>query len=80
MLFEMLTGTVPFTGQTSSEIRQKIKYSPTPLMKDFYPPINDDLQYIVERALNKEPEQRYQSCKEFGNHIKDYMRKHQFNK
>lgn len=76
MLFEMLTGTVPFTGQKTSEIRQKIKYQPTPKMKDYYPPINSDLQAIVERALAKEPMLRYQTCEEFANSISDYMHKH----
>jgi len=80
MLFEMLTGTVPFTGQTPREIRQKIKYEPTPQMKDFYPPINPDLQFIVELALVKDPMMRYQSCEEFGNFINDYMRKQRINK
>ena len=76
MLFEMLTGTVPFTGQTIGEIRHKIKNEPTPRMKDFYPPINSDLQFIVERALAKDPAARYQSCEEFSNFINDYMRRH----
>lgn len=76
MLFEMLTGSVPFTGQKTSEIRQKIKYEPTPQMKDFYPLIDSDLQFIVERALAKDPSMRYQSCEEFGSFIHDYIRKH----
>ncbi len=80
MLFEMLTGTVPFTGQKPSEIRYKIKYEPTPQMKDFYPPINSDLQFIVERALAKDPMMRYQSCEEFGSFINDYMCKYRINK
>lgn len=80
MLFEMLTGTVPFTGQKPSEIRQKIKYEPTPQMKDFYPHINQDLQFIVERALAKDPMMRYQSCEEFESFIIDYMRKHRLSR
>ena len=79
MLFEMLTGTVPFTGQKTSEIRQKIKYQPTPKMKDYYPLINSDLQAIVERALAKEPMLRYQTCEEFANSINEYMHKHGLN-
>ncbi len=76
MLFEMLTGSIPFTGESSREIRRKIKYEPTPSMKKFYPMINQELQIIVERALAKEPALRYQSCEEFGSFIKDYMVKH----
>jgi len=85
MLFEMLTGTLPFTSQNPSvrqaneEIKHKIKYEPTPQMKQFYPPINSDLQFIVERALAKNPADRYQSCEEFQNAIKDYMYKHNIN-
>jgi serine/threonine-protein kinase len=75
MLFEMLTGQVPFSAQTNTEIRHKIKNEPTPQMKQFYPPINTDLQYIVERALAKNPADRYQACEEFGNFIRDYMRR-----
>lgn len=80
MLFEMLSGTLPFNGQNSKEIRQKIKYEPTPQMKDFYPMINSELQLIVERALAKDPKMRYQSCEEFGNYIKEYMQRHNLNK
>ncbi|MDE5981296.1 MAG: serine/threonine protein kinase, partial [Bacteroidaceae bacterium] len=58
VLFEMLTGTVPFTGRNASEIRRKIKSEPTPRMSDYYPPLNAGLQAVVERALAKEPAQR----------------------
>lgn len=73
MLFEMLTGTLPFRGHGRQELRQKIKNDPTPLMSSFYPPINIELQYIVERALAKNPSDRYKSCEEFANMIKDYI-------
>jgi len=81
LLFEMLTGTVPFTSQNpnarqaNEEIKNKIKYEPTPQMKQFYPPINPNLQFIVDRALAKEPAHRYQSCESFKNTIKDYINK-----
>ena len=81
MLFEMLTGNIPFSSQNpsqrqaSEEIKKKIKYEPTPQMSRYYPPINSNLQFIVERALAKNPYERYQSCEEFQNFIRDYMRK-----
>lgn len=81
MLFEMLTGRLPFYSQSQSakqaveEIRYKIKYEPTPIMSKFYPPIGTGLQYIVERALAKKPQERYQSCEEFAASIRDYMNK-----
>ena len=78
MLFEMLTGRLPFTSdnpnpfQQVSEIRNKIKHDPVPKMKQFYPPISDGLQAVVEKALAKEPSKRYKSCTEFANAIKKY--------
>lgn len=81
MLFEMLTGRLPFTSQNPNtsqaidEIRYKIKHEPTPVMSNFYPPLNTDIQYIVERALAKKPEERYQKCEEFAASIKNYMNK-----
>lgn len=73
MLFEMLTGTIPFAGQTTSEIRRKIKFDPTPQMNSIYPIIKPQLQSIVEKALAKEPMMRYQSCESFADAIKNYM-------
>lgn len=84
MLFEMLTGSLPFTSQNPSgrqaieEIRYKIKYEPVPQMINYYPFIGQELQYIVDRALAKAPSQRYQSCEEFKRFIVDYMRKKRY--
>lgn len=82
MLFEMLTGNLPFTSNATNyktakeEIRNKIKFSPTPQMKQFYPVINDGMQVIVERALAKVPENRFQTCEEFKDAVQSYMRKY----
>lgn len=80
VLFEMLTGRLPFNSdnpnptQNIAEIRNKIKYEPTPKMKQFYPMIGDGLQAIVEKATAKEPNQRYQTCEEFARGIKNYIK------
>ena len=82
MLFEMLTGHLPFTSnildarQNRDEVRNKIKYEPTPLMRGYYPMIGTELQTIVERATMKQPHARYQSCDEFAQCIREYMIKH----
>ena len=84
MLFEMLTGNLPFTSNNPdprknvAEIKWNVKFQPTPSMKQYYSHIGDELQFIVERALAKEPSARYQSCNEFANCIKDYMRKKKY--
>lgn len=75
LLFEMLTGRLPFEGESKKEIAYKIKNYPTPQMKETYPYINPELQRIVEHALAKEPAMRFQTCDEFKNEIIRYMRK-----
>jgi serine/threonine-protein kinase len=64
VLYEMLTGTVPFTGDTPLEIAMK-HLSTTPLPpSEARPEVPHELDSIVLRALAKDPEDRYQSADE----------------
>jgi serine/threonine-protein kinase len=64
VLYEMLTGTVPFTGDTPLEIAMK-HLSTTPLPpSEARPDVPHELDSIVLRALAKDPEDRYQSADE----------------
>src|SRR6188472_3029647 len=64
VLYEMLTGTVPFTGETPLEIAMKhLSAIPDP-PSDRRPDIPHELDSIVLRALAKRPEDRYQSAEE----------------
>ena len=66
VLYEMLTGTVPFTGDTPLEIAMK-HLSTTPLPpSEERPEVPHELDSIVLRALAKDPEDRYQSCRRDG--------------
>ena len=63
--FNLITGQLPFTGSTHTEIFEKICTKPTPLATDFYAGVNPKFQAVIERALQKESCKRYQTCKEF---------------
>jgi serine/threonine-protein kinase len=64
VLYEMLTGKVPFTGDTPVEIAMKhLSQVPEPPSK-LRPNIPHDLDAVVMRALAKDPEQRYSSAEE----------------
>jgi serine/threonine-protein kinase len=64
VLYEMLTGSVPFTGDTPLEIAMK-HLSTTPLPpSEARPEVPHELDSIVLRALAKNPEDRYQSADE----------------
>jgi eukaryotic-like serine/threonine-protein kinase len=64
VLYEMLTGQVPFTGESPVEIAMKhLSDTPRPpsLLRPDIPP---DLDMVVLRALAKNPEDRFQAAEE----------------
>jgi len=64
VLYELLTGKVPFTGDSPVEIAMKhISAAPEP-PSSLRPDVPEDLDLIVLRALGKTPEDRYPSAEE----------------
>ena len=64
VLYEMLTGQVPFTGDTPLEIAMKhLSEIPKP-PSELRPEVPHDLDSVVLRALAKDPSERYQSAEE----------------
>jgi eukaryotic-like serine/threonine-protein kinase len=64
VLYEMLTGQVPFTGDTPLEIAMKhLSEVPRP-PSELRPEVPHDLDSVVLRALAKDPSERYQSADE----------------
>src|SRR6266566_707304 len=61
VLYELLTGTVPFNGDTPVEIAMKHLSAVPPEPSTLRPEIPHDLDMVVTRALAKDPEDRYQS-------------------
>ena len=62
MLYEMLAGVVPFDAESSFGILMKHLNDPPPPIFG----ISSDLQAIINRALSKDPELRYNSAKELA--------------
>jgi len=64
VLYELLTGTVPFTGDTPVEIAMKhLSAVPEPPSAK-RPEVPHDLDLVVLRALAKDPADRYQSAED----------------
>lgn len=62
VLYEILAGHVPFEADTTMSVLLQQMNEPPPPIPDLEP----ELQRVVERALAKEPSDRYQSPKEFA--------------
>ena len=60
-LFEMLTGRVPFNGDTTVAIAIKHIQEPMPSPRDYVPEIPVSVEQIVLKCTQKSPDRRYQS-------------------
>ncbi|MBS1786290.1 MAG: SUMF1/EgtB/PvdO family nonheme iron enzyme [Acidobacteria bacterium] len=76
VLYEMLTGRVPFEGDGSGtsdyEIRRGHIEMAVPAMSEFYPGISPELEKIVLKALEKNPDDRFQTARQFLELLEEY--------
>lgn len=82
LLHQMLTGHAPYDETTLSEVRikDKVLNEQLPRMKTYYPYISDKIQKIVDKAVEKEPGKRFQTCGEFRSAMKKLLRPDKFPK
>ncbi len=74
VLYEMTAGAPPFDGATTIDvIAAMLNREPVPLSQ-YNDAIPDDLERIVNKALRKEREERYQSASELLAELKDLNR------
>jgi len=72
VLYEMLTGEKPFPGQSITTVIYKIVNEEPIPPRQLNPSVHPGLNDIVMRALAKEPETRYQSCREMLEDLRNY--------
>jgi serine/threonine-protein kinase len=64
LLYEMLTGRQPFEGTSASEVIISIVQKRPRPMARFAPDMPQEMERIVDKALNKNKEERYQTVKD----------------
>ena len=64
MLYECLSGRLPFRGETSIDILHAILREPPAPLRNLVPEISLEWERLVERCLEKSPEQRFRSMRE----------------
>src|SRR6201995_5090858 len=72
MLYEMITGEKPFPGESITTVIYKIVNEVPVPPRTIDPTIHPGISTAVMRALAKEPEDRYQSCHEFLEDLRNY--------
>ena len=69
MLYEMVTGRVPFTGENAFLImNDRLLNNPLP-PREIDPSITPQLQEIIYRALERNPKNRYASARDFASDL-----------
>ena len=66
ILFELLTGTVPFRGVEFAEVAIKIATRPPPALSSFRPDVPAALESVVYRCLEKSRERRFANVAELA--------------
>ncbi len=72
MLYEMVTGEKPFPGQNITTVIYKIVNEEAVPPRQINPSIHAGISTVVMRALEKDPDQRYQSCREMLEDLRNY--------
>ena len=72
MLYEMVAGEKPFPGQNITTVIYKIVNEDPVPPRQIDPSIHPGISSVVMKALQKEPEQRYQNCREMLEDLKRY--------
>lgn len=69
VLYEILAGTRPFTGATMADVMAAVLSKEPEPLTDFAPEMPLQLESIINRALRKNPDERYQTAKELLNDL-----------
>jgi tRNA A-37 threonylcarbamoyl transferase component Bud32 len=74
VLYELLTGHVPFDGPNEFAIQEQIARHAPPPMRKFKPDIDPAVEKIVFKAIEKDPTRRYGGCSEFAVAVDGYLK------
>ena len=74
LLYEMLTGIWAFQGKTVVDVRHQVLHgTPTPLADMRSEPTPPQLQQIIDKALAKEPKDRYQKISDMRDDLRNVL-------
>jgi serine/threonine-protein kinase len=74
MLYEMLTGRPPFTGDTPIAVVMGHVSKPLPSPRQYNPDIPASVEQVINKALSKKPVDRYADCAAFNEALQDAIK------
>ncbi len=78
VLYEMVGGRVPFEGSTSSDVIAAILDKKLISLARYAPDLSPELEWIVEKTLRKDRDERYQTTKELLTDLRNLKRRLEF--
>jgi serine/threonine-protein kinase len=70
VFFELLTGVLPFHGKNLTNLFYQITQVKHPSPREINPKVPNPVEQIVDKALSKDPEQRFQTCSDYARYLK----------
>jgi serine/threonine-protein kinase len=70
-LFQLLTGQLPFTADSMTGLMQQIAEAPHPPLRAFRPDLPDCVDRVIDRALAKDPDSRFDSGAQMAAALED---------
>jgi len=72
ILYELATKEKPFWGENVTTVMYKILHQNPIPPRELDPAVHPGLSYVISRALAKKPEERYQTCRELAEDLRNY--------
>jgi serine/threonine-protein kinase len=72
ILFEMLTGRLPFVADSHTALAVKHMRETPPLITQFNPSVPIQIERVIAKVLSKEPAGRYRTADQFGRILTTY--------
>lgn len=72
--YELLTGRQPFTGDSATAVAYQILHEDPPSARSLVPELPPSIDAVLERALAKSPEARWQRARELGDAVRTVAR------
>src|SRR5881394_3907245 len=73
VLFDLLTGQPPFTGEHALKTIQQATEKPAPKLRTLAPALDRDLETICAKCLERDPLARYRSAGEFADDLERWL-------
>lgn len=73
VMFEMLTGRLPYTGASQQELAMAHLRDRVPLATEFNPSVPEGLAKIIYKVMSKEPSARYRMADQLGHVLRSYQ-------